>query len=521
MNHTEETISISPATGEILGRVPVHTPQDLHQCLARARAAQPGWNTLPVKQRARVILRVRDYLVEHAEELAATISRENGKTRTDALATEVMPAAFAVTYYARHAKRFLRPQRLRSSSLLLSNKVSWTRRVPWGVVGIISPWNYPFGIPFSEVIMALLAGNAVILKVASQTPLIGQALAACLHAAGLPEGVFSLLNMPGPVIGKAMLEAGIDKLFFTGSVTAGKQLMAHAAETLTPLGLELGGNDPMLVCPDADLHRAANGAVWAGLSNCGQSCAGVERIYVHSQVYDDFLALLAARVEALRIGVDTASDVDLGAMTTERQVATVRAHLDDALAKGAKIYAQSKSPLPSSDRFLPAMVLTDVNHTMRVMREETFGPVLAVMKVDDMDQAVTLANDSNLGLTASVWSRHTRAALPLASRLQVGTVMINDHLMSHGLPETPWGGFKQSGLGRTHGEIGFAEMTQPQCLVYDRLAWLKKNLWWYPNGPEVYAALRGMLDFQYARSLSRRLHGLGDLLRAFGRVFRS
>lgn len=520
MSRSDETISTRPATEAALGRVPVHSVDDLHRRLAHANAAQPAWAALPVKQRVAAMLRVRDYLVAHADELAGTISRENGKTRTDALATEVMPAAFAVTYYARNAKRFLKPRRLRGSSLLLANKVSWLRGVPWGVVGIISPWNYPFGIPFSEVVMALLAGNAVILKVASQTPLVGLALEKCLQAGGLPEGVFTLLNMPGPVIGKAMLEAGIDKLFFTGSVTAGKWLMAEAAETLTPLCLELGGNDPMLVCPDADLHRAANGAVWAGLSNCGQSCAGVERVYVHAEVYDEFLGLLAERVEALRIGVDTEANVDLGAMTTKAQVETVRSHIEDALAKGAKVYAQSKVPLPSPGNFLSATVLTEVNHSMRVMREETFGPVLAVMKVDDMDQAVALANDSNLGLTASVWSRNRRAAVQLASRLQAGVLMINDHLMSHGLPETPWGGFKQSGIGRTHGELGFAEMTQSQCLVDDRLPWLKKNLWWYPNGPEVYAALHGMLDFQFARGPRRRLRGLGHLLRALGRVFR-
>lgn len=520
MSHTEETLSTAPATGETLGRVPVNTIEELEQCLAQARAVQPEWAALPVQRRVAAMRRVRAYLVEHADELAGVISRENGKTRTDALATEVLPAAFAVTYYARNAKRFLRPRRLRPSSLLLANKVSWLRGAPWGVVGIISPWNYPFGIPFSEVVMALLAGNAVILKVASQTPLVGLALKRCFDAAGLPEGLFTLLNMPGPVIGKALLAAGINKLFFTGSVAAGKQLMAQAAETLTPLCLELGGNDPMLVCPDADLPRAANGAVWAGLSNCGQSCAGVERVYVHADVYDEFLRLLAERVTALRVGVDTDAQVDLGAMTTESQVNIVRDHIEDARAKGARIYAQSKGVLPASGRFLPATVLTDVNHSMRVMREETFGPVLAVMKVNDMDEAVALANDSHLGLTASVWSRNRRAAVQLASRLQAGTLMINDHLMSHGLPETPWGGFKQSGIGRTHGELGFAEMTQPQGLVDDRLPWLKKNLWWYPNCPEVFAALRGMLDWQYGSGLGRRVRGLADLWRAFGRVFR-
>lgn len=516
----QQTTSVNPATGETLGSWPVDTVERLHERLAIARAAQPAWAALPVKQRARAMLRVRDYVVEHADELARTISRENGKTQTDALAAEVLPAAVAASYYARKAKAFLKPQKLSPATLLLANKTSQIRHVPWGVIGIISPWNYPFAIPFSEVVMGLLAGNAVILKVASQTQMIGQALAHCFQAAELPEGILTHINLPGPVAGNALLEAGINKLFFTGSTAVGKQLMAKAAETLTPLCLELGGNDPMLVCPDADLDRAAGGAVWAGLSNCGQSCGGVERIYVHAQVYEPFLERLTEQVRALRIGADTDGSVDLGAMTTQRQMETVRRHVDDALARGAKVHAQSTCELPKPGNFLPAMVLTEVDHSMLVMRDETFGPVVGVMKVADMDQAVQLANDCTLGLTASVWSRNHRAARRIAERLQAGVVTINDHLMSHGLPETPWGGFKQSSLGRTHGQLGFAEMTQPQCIVDDLLGGLKRNLWWYPNHPEVYRGLRGMIDFLYARGLGRRLAGLSHLLKAASRVFR-
>ena len=277
------------------------------------------------------MLRVRDYVVEHADELSQVISRDNGKTRVDAISTEVLPAAVAANYYAKQAKRFLRTRSLAPASLVMVNKRSRVRQVPWGVVAIISPWNYPFGIPFSEVVMALLAGNAVILKVATQTQLVGRALERCFQAAGLPGGVFSYVNLPGHLAGDALLEGGIDKMFFTGSVAVAKQLMAKAAETLTPLCLELGGNDAMLVCPDADLQRAAAGAVWGGLSNCGQSCAGVERIYVHADVYDAFLDLLSEKVVALRVGCDRDYDVDLGAMTTQAQAEKVRQHVQDAL----------------------------------------------------------------------------------------------------------------------------------------------------------------------------------------------
>ncbi len=517
----DATACSDPATGEVFGYSSLNTVDDLAAAVARARSAQASWALLPSRERARRILPVRDYLVAHADELALVISRDNGKTRLDALATEILPAAISVTYYARMAPRFLAPRRLGSASLALANKRSTLARLPWGVVGIISPWNYPFGIPFHEVVMALLAGNAVILKTASETQMVGRALADVLGAARLPEGLFAFINMPGRVAGDAFLDAGVDKLFFTGSVPVGKTLMAKAAETLTPLSLELGGNDPMLVCEDADVERAASGALWAGMQNAGQSCGGVERIYVHEKVYGPFLAALKPRVEGLRVGPGASFQSDMGAMTTARQMETVKRHVEDALAKGATLYAKSKSPEDGKGFFLPAMVLTSVTHDMVTMREETFGPVVGVMKVRDMEEAVALANDSNLGLTASVWSRDRGKAARLARRLQAGAVTINDHLMSHGLPETPWGGFKQSSLGRTHGQVGFDEMTQTQVLVDDILSFTPRELWWYPQSEAVYEGIKGLMLGLYARSMGTRLGGWLKAIRVLPRVFKA
>jgi len=426
----------------------------------------------------------------------------------------------AVDFYCRKAKAFLKDRRLLPASWLQAYKAAKLVRVPYGVVGIISPWNYPFSIPFSEVIMALVAGNAVILKAASETQQVGRALERCMQAADLPPGVFAHLNLPGRQAGPAFLDAGVDKLFFTGSVAVGKTLMARAAQNLTPLVLELGGNDPMLVCPDADLSRAAAGAVWAGLQNCGQSCGGVERIYVHRTVYQPFLDALAPRVEHLRVGYDLDFAQDLGAMTTARQRAAVQRQVQAALAAGAEIHAQSKVPAAPKGHFLPAMVLTRVHHGMDIMRLETFGPVLCVMPVENMNQAVALANDSDLGLTASVWTRDRRSGERLARQIKAGVVTINDHLMSHGLAETPWGGFKHSGIGRTHGAAGMAEMTQLQCLVHDFMPKVKKNLWWYPHDRQVYQGLRGIVDLLYGKGLGQRLRGLQKLGRIFPRTFR-
>ena len=298
--------------------------------------------------------------------------------------------------------------------------------------------------------------------------------------------------------------------------------MAQAAQTLTPLVLELGGNDPMLVCPDADLTRAAAGAVWAGMQNCGQSCGGVKRIYIHHCVYQAFLDALAPRVERLRVGYDTDYDVDLGAMTTARQMTEVQRQVQAALESGAVIYAQSRTPVDEKGQFLPARVLTRVHHGMDIMRLETFGPVVGVMAVENMDQAVAvaLANDSDLGLTASVWTRDRKKGVRLARRIKAGVVTVNDHLMSHGLAETPWGGFKHSGIGRTHGAAGMAEMTQLQCLVQDFMPKVKKNLWWHPHSLHVYHGLRGIIDFLYAQNLGQWFWGLKKLLRTFPSTFR-
>lgn len=513
---------INPATGSVLGHFPIDGRDDAARFFDQARKAQPAWQSTPVKERVKYIKKIQSYMVSNMDRLAETIAADNGKTRTDALATEVLPAIAATAYYCKKAKSFLKEKRLSNRSLLFINKRSKIIRVPYGVVGIISPWNYPFSIPYSEVIMAILAGNCVVLKAASETQMAGKALNECLSAAALPQGVFACINMPGSQASAAMLDNGVDKLFFTGSVGVGKLLSGLAAKSLTPVCLELGGNDAMLVCEDADLYRAASGAVWAGFQNAGQSCGGVERIYVHESVYTNFLSILKQKTEALRVGYDTDFNVDIGAMTTLRQVETVKRHVDEALAKGATVYAQA-GPVKNSEsrHFIAPMVLTEVNHGMLVMQEETFGPVLGVMKVTSMEEAVQLANDSTLGLTCSVWSKNRKKAEQIARKVHAGVAMVNDHLMSHGLAETPWGGPKETGGGRTHGEIGFAEMTYPRVLVHDYYTPpAHKNLWWYPHGKIIYEGIKGAALFFYGSKLGNRLSGAVRLALILPRMFK-
>ncbi|MCX7875324.1 MAG: aldehyde dehydrogenase family protein [Melioribacteraceae bacterium] len=515
-----KTISKNPATDEILGEFELNTIDDLKFKIDEARIAQKEWEKIPTKERTKKILKVRDYLVQNTDLIVDTITKDNGKTKVDALATEVIPATMAISYYCKNAQYFLRDEFLSAGNIFLVNKRSKIVRIPFGVIGIISPWNYPFAIPFSEVIMALLAGNSVILKVATETQLVGYEIKKAIEYADLPKGIFNYINLPGKIAGDAFLENGIDKLFFTGSVAVGKYLMKKASETLTPLVLELGGNDPMIVCEDADLFRAAKGAIWAGFQNSGQSCGGVERIYVHENVYDKFLDLLKINTEKLRISNGSNFNNDIGCMTTKNQIEIVKNHIEDALNKGAKIFAQSLI-LEKGENFLPATVLTNVNHDMLVMKDETFGPVVGVMKFSTYEEAIQLANDSYLGLTASIWTRNKKLAEKIARQLKAGAITINDHLMSHGLAETPWGGFKQSGIGRTHGKLGFDEMTQPMVIVSDILPFVKKNLWWHPFNKTLFDGLKGLVDILYSSSLRLKLIGIKNLLKILPRIFKN
>lgn len=518
--NNNQTISVNPATGKILGHTPQQSVDDLKQIIEKARVAQEEWVQIPIKIRIQHIKNIGRYIYENADSLAQTISEDNGKTQTDAFASEVFPAVMAVDYYCKNAKHFLKDEKISSSNIFFLHKRSRIVHFPWGVIGIISPWNYPFSIPFYQVVSGLLAGNAVILKIASETQMVGKVLRGCIDAGDLPDGLFAYVNMPGRLIGDALLDNGIDKLFFTGSENVGKKLMIKAAETLTPVSLELGGNDPMIVCENADLQRAVNGTLWAGFQNCGQSCAGIERIYIHENRYNEFINLLKAGVESLRFGTGTDMDIDIGAMTTKGQIDLVESHVKEALQKGAKLYAKSQIPDDKSlQNFIPAMVLTDVNHEMEMMQEESFGPVVGVMKYRTAEEAIRMANDSKYGLSASVWSKDRKKAEKIGRQLQAGVVTINDHLMSHGMSETPWGGFKRSGIGRCHGQIGFDEMTQPQVIVQDLLHFAKKNPWWHPYSKKVYDGLKGIMEYLYGRNFITRSRGLFRFLKLVPGMF--
>ncbi|MCF7824866.1 MAG: aldehyde dehydrogenase family protein [Candidatus Marinimicrobia bacterium] len=510
--HTE---AFNPATGKSLGTIPQNSVKEIKDFVKRIRIAQVKWSRLSFSERGLHLRKMQRHLTEHGEEYAQVISQDNGKTLADAYMTEVTSAIVAFDYYIKHTARVLRPRRVKGShifSLYTRNKL---QHVPRGVIGIVSPWNYPLAIPIHEILMGLMAGNGILFKAASETQMVGGIIQKIIDAGELPQDLFIQVNLPGRVAGDAILEAGIDKLFFTGSVPVGKQLMKKAAESLTPISLELGGNDPMIICAEANLKKAANGAIWAGLSNSGQSCAGIERVYVHEDVYEAFLEILKKKVKKLKAGNPEVSGNHIGSMTTARQQATVQKMMDDAVRMGAEVLSTSQTD-GKTRQAMAATILTHVTHDMEIMREETFGPVLGVMSFQTIDEAIRLANDSDLGLTASVWTRNHRMGRQIADQLQAGVVTINDHLITHGIPNLPWGGFKNSSVGRTHGEAGLLSMTESRVIVNNYLP-LNKQPHWTPVSGFVYRRWVGFAMI-IGGNLSQKLKGLLKLIFGFRKI---
>lgn len=493
---------INPATGEVIAELKENSREDFIKALSQARAVQPAWAELPLKERAKYMKQLGRVVHSRMDEIARTIAACTGKTRIDAMSTEVIPAVISSNYYARNAARFLKKRKVKGSSIFFLNKQAYLRRDPYGVVGIISPWNYPFTIPFHEVVMALLSGNAVILKVATQAQIVGELLKDLIASTGLPGGLFQLIHLPGAQAGKCFIEEGLDKIFFTGSTAVGKELMVLAAPKLVPLCLELGGKDAMIVLKDANISRAVQGAIWAGLSNAGQSCGGVERLYIEADIYDDFLSGLKNEISKLRLGADRNFDVEIGALTTEQQLSKIKEQISDATQKGARVYSPTSAQFDGASEldqgfFHPLVILENVTDEMKVAQEEVFGPVLIIEKVQSINEAIIKANKPRFGLTASLWTNNSRLAHRAAQQLEAGVISINDHLMSHGMPETPWGGFKQSGTGRTHGQAGFEELTRLKVVVKERLPFLNRNLWWYPHHEQIYTGIEAATDLLY------------------------
>jgi succinate-semialdehyde dehydrogenase/glutarate-semialdehyde dehydrogenase len=507
--------SVNPATGELLREFECMGEGEVQAAVERARAAQLAWADLGLRRRIAVLREFQAKLYAKKSEIAAAIMREVGKPLVEALVTEVLVVLDATRFLIENAWGLLRDESVPHGNLATKLKSGWLVREPHGVIGIISPWNYPFSIPATETLAALVAGNAVVLKPSELTPLVALELASLLHAAGVPEDVFQVVVGDGPT-GAALLRSPIDKLVFTGSVATGKRIAAAAAERLLPVVLELGGKDPMLVLDDADLDVASSAAVWGAFVNAGQACLSVERCYVHRSLYDSFAKACAEKTKQLRVGNGMDSETDVGPMIQERQVRIVESHVEDAKARGARVLAGGSRLPELGPNFYAPTVLVGVTQDMRIMREETFGPVLPVMACNDDDEAVRLANDSDYGLAASVWTRDRKRGERLARRIHAGTVMVNDVISCFGISEAPHGGVKASGVGRTHGRFGLDGMVRVKYLDIDLMPGMKK-VWWHGYGESFRRQMEGFLDMQFARGLGTRVRGA---LRAAGAVGR-
>ncbi len=498
--------SVNPATGEVISRIPATPPSAISAIFQAARAAQKAWAAQPLSKRCAMLRKLRDAIFERRDDIANIVTRETGKPRAEAILAEILLALDTANFLARQAPRWLRPERVPHHNIALKAKSGWLEFQPQGVVAIISPWNFPFAIPVTELIPALVAGNSVLLKPSELTPATGALVGELVDRAGFPRGLVQILQGGGE-LGAAIIEAGPAKVFFTGSVATGRRIAEACASKLIPSVLELGGKDAMLVLADADLDVASSAAVWGGFTNCGQACLSVERIYVEQPVAEEFTQLCVEKTRKLHLGSSNDAETDVGPMIRERQLEKVEQQLRDAEEHGAKILTGGNRRPDLGPNFIEPAVVTNVDHMMQIMREETFGPVLAIRSVASTDEAVALANDSPFGLSASIWTSDARRGRELASRIRAGSVMINDVASYYGIFEAPHGGPGWSGWGRTHSRLGLLEMVQVKYVDVDRLPRFAKP-WWYGYSEDFAAAAGSMVEALFAPSWKRRLRAM-------------
>jgi succinate-semialdehyde dehydrogenase/glutarate-semialdehyde dehydrogenase len=498
---TSQLESFNPATGELVGAVDITAPDDVQSVVVAAAAVQPAWAALSLEQRGAYLERAAQVVLDECDEIRDLIVREQGKPRNEAFSMELLPTIDALKWIAKAGAGILAEEKVPMPQVFLKTKRSAFVYEPLGVIGIISPWNYPWSIPMGEVGLALMAGNGVVLKPASLTPLIGQRIAEVFSRAGLPEGLFRVVHGTGT--GAALAESSVGKVFFTGSVETGRGVGEACARRLKGCVLELGGKDPMVVLEDAHLEHAIDGAVWGGFANAGQTCSGIERVYVMRSVADRFIEGVVAGARRLRVGDPMSWDTEIGPMVSAEQREIVRELVDDAVAAGAVLRCGGPIDAPAGldGAFYAPAVLTEVTHDMRIMREEIFGPVIPIVVVDSEEEAVALANDSDFGLGASVWTADRDRGERIAARLQSGMVWINDHMFSHGACQCAWGGVKDSGLGRTHSKFGLYECVNVKLRTWEGSA--LRDPWWHPYDETVGKAFRATAQLLYGEAAVR------------------
>ena len=517
---TRELVSLDPATLEPVGSVDATPVEALTEVVAEARMAQEAFAREPLESRRRLLRSVAYALVEDADAIARTVAAESGKPLAEAYAHDLLVGADACRWLAGNLEDVLREERLAIPQLVLRHKRGWIRYEPLGVVGIVTPWNFPLAIPLRQAAAAVAAGNAAVLKPSELTPLTGAWIEELFRRAGAPPGLVRVVQGDGETLGDALVRhRGVHGVAFTGSAAVGRSVARAAAERLCPAVLELGGKDAMLVLDDADLDRVVEGALWGAFTNCGQACAGIERIAVPSGLHDAFVERLAARAGALRIGHGLQDGVEVGPLVSEVQRARFESLVADAVEQGATVVAGGGRPeIELPGWFHEPTILLGEPRDARLRSEELFGPGVVVVRIDDEEEMVRWADDSPYGLGASVWTRDASRARAIGRRLDTGSVWVNDHAYSFGAPQAPWRGRRISGLGSTSSRHGLYALSHVKYVDADR-GWISPG-WWYPYADDLVDGLRGVLGGLYAegagaraRALARHRRGLAHLVR--------
>ena len=489
----------NPATGEVAGTVPKLSPEQVADMVARARAAQPAWEALGFRERARIFQRAKQWMLDNRERMAQTIISETGKTYEDA-GLEISVAIESFGFWAKRAAHYLKDERVRTRSPMLLGRKIVVRHEALGVVGVIGPWNYPLVNAFCDAVPALMAGNSVVLKPSSDTPLTSVLTGEMMRECGLPEDVL-LIATGGRHAAEALIDEA-DFIMFTGSTETGRKVMERGAKSLTQVSLEMGGKDPMLVLSDANLERAANAAAYYSMLNSGQVCISAERAYVEEPIYDRFVEMVTERVKNLRQGKPgEPGTVEVGAITTPSQVDLIESHVKDAVDKGARVTTGGRRGEGPGDYFEPT-VIADADHSMTCMTEETFGPTLPIMKVRDADEAVRMANDSPFGLQGSVWTGNKSRGEEIARRVEAGAVLVNDAMINYAAFGAPMSGWKESGVSGRHGAMGIRKYCRTQTIVTNRFP-MKKDIFMMPYSPKTTRMLNRVTELVHKRRRHR------------------
>ena len=490
---TDEIVSYNPASGAEVGRVQQTSTDEVVAAVTRSREVFHKWKLTSFSERKRLVMKAREVILAEMDDIAHLISAESGKPFGEAIAMEIAPVLDLMQFFARKSEKMLAPKRVGIGLYSLLGRSSKIVYHPLGAVGIIPAWNFPFSIPLGEAVMALMAGNTVVIKPSELTSLIGLRIGEIFTKAGFPNGAVQIVTGDGRA-GAALVDAAPDKIMFTGSVTTGKKIAEAAAKNLTSVVLELGGKDPMIVFEDANLELASSAAVWGAFCNSGQACSSVERLYAQESIADELTRKIVEKTKDLKQGGGEREDVSIGAMSSERQIRIVEDHVEDFRAAGAKVETGGRRNPELEGLFYEPTVITNAYNDMRGMQEETFGPTLPIATFRTEEEAIKLANDSEFGLTASVWTRDYAKGKRVAERIEAGSVCVNEVLYTHGIGQTPWGGFKNSGRGRTHGREGLMELVQPQHIHINRIA-LLPDAWWMPYSATAVQTFRGFAKY--------------------------